>query len=159
MVDPNEDTAVTHFPAFIVNGTKCAKITPKDVYSELEYWQTSVICSVLGANPPLEGMDYLGEIGRILGIPIKTDQYTMERRMLKYARLLIDIPLDALFPDYVEVPVSYEWKPLKCTHCHMYGHLVDECRKKKKAKKVWQPVLQKEAPEIPSQPSSNQHQP
>ncbi|KAJ8420802.1 hypothetical protein Cgig2_011601 [Carnegiea gigantea] len=40
-----------------VNGTKCAKITPKDVYSELEYWQTSVICSVLGANPPLEVME------------------------------------------------------------------------------------------------------
>ncbi|KAJ8435391.1 hypothetical protein Cgig2_017668 [Carnegiea gigantea] len=91
-------------------------------------------------------MDCLGKIGSVLGIPIKTDRYTMERRMLKYARLLIDIPLDAPFLDFAEfindqdvvvrAPVNYEWKPLKCTHCHMYGHLEDECRKKHKRKVV-----------------------
>jgi len=63
-------------------------------------------------------MDCLGKIGSALGIPIKTDWCTMERRMLKYARLLIDIPLDAPFPDFVEfindqdvvvkVPMNYE---------------------------------------------------
>lgn len=102
-------------------------------------------------------MDCLGKIGSILGIPIKTDRYTMERRVLKYARLLINIPLDALFPDFVEfindqdvvrVPVSFEWKPLKCTHCHMFGHLEAKCRKKQKVQKEWRPVQQKETHEV-----------
>ena len=57
MVDPNEGTALPYFPASIANSTKCAKITPEDVHSELEYWQTSIVCSVLGANPSLEVME------------------------------------------------------------------------------------------------------
>lgn len=104
-----------------------------------------------GLNVKYWGIDSLGKIGSILGIPIKTDRYTMEKRYLQYARLLIDIPLDMEFPDYVEfvnehdilirVDIHYEWKPLKCAHCHMYGHLENECRKKDPAstKQVWRP--------------------
>ena len=43
----------------------------------------------------------------------------------------------------VRVPVHYEWKPIKCTHCQMYGHLDSECRKQNlppKTKQVWRPV-------------------
>jgi len=46
--------------------------------------------------------------------------------MLKYARLLIDIPLDSSFPDFIEFfndnelllrqQVTNEWKPVKCIH-------------------------------------------
>ena len=119
---------------------------------ELKYW----------------GMDCLGKIGSILGIPIKTDRYTMERRLLKHARLLIEIPLDAPFPDFLEfindqdvvvrVPVCFEWKPLKCAHCHMFGHLDSECRKKQKAthpQKEWRPVQQKESHGIPDPKQSD----
>ena len=31
-----------------------AKIETEDVALEIEYWQSAVICPVLGANPPLE---------------------------------------------------------------------------------------------------------
>ena len=99
------------------------------------------------------GMDSLGKIGSILGIPIKTDRYTMDKRFLRYARLLIDMPLNDPFPEFVEfvndqdvlvrIPVHYEWKPLKCSHCHMYGHLEPECRKKhppQPTKQVWRPI-------------------
>lgn len=91
-------------------------------------------------------MDSLSQIGSTLGIPLKTDKYTMEKRVLKYARLLIDIQLDASFPDHVDfvndqdvvvrILVSYEWKPLKCTYCNMYGHLDEQCRKKNQTKQV-----------------------
>lgn len=63
-------------------------------------------------------MDSLSKIGSTLGIPIKTNRYTMEKRMLKYVRLLINIQLDAVFPDYIDfvndqevivrLPVTYE---------------------------------------------------
>lgn len=70
--------------------------------------------------------------------------------MLKYARLLIDIPLDYEFPEYVEFAnekeilnrqqVQYEWKPLQCSHCHMYGHLEDQCRRKQPVRQEWRLV-------------------
>jgi len=74
--------------------------------------------------------------------------------MLKYVRLLIDMALDAPLPDFIEfindeevvirVLMSYEWKPVKCTHCKMFGHLELDCQKKNKTKLVWQPVQHKE---------------
>ena len=63
--------------------------------------------------------------------------------MLKYARLLIDIQLNADLPEFIDfindqdvvvrVPVSYEWKPLECTHCHMFGHLRDRLQEEASA--------------------------
>ncbi|KAJ8440447.1 LOW QUALITY PROTEIN: hypothetical protein Cgig2_013606 [Carnegiea gigantea] len=38
-------------------------------------------------------------------------------------------------------PVTYEWKPILCQHCKMYGHAEDQCRKKS-VKKVWRAVAQ-----------------
>jgi len=48
------------------------------------------------------GNESLSKIGSILGIPLKTDRYTGERMLIKYAHLLIDMPLDGQFPDYIE---------------------------------------------------------
>jgi len=83
----------------------------------------------------------LSKIGSSLGIPLKTDKYTKERTVIKYARLLIDIPLKGPFPDYIEFfdeeevlirqDVIYEWKPLKCSHYKMFGHEADSCKKRK----------------------------
>ena len=36
------------------------------------------------------------------GISLKTDKYTKEKSMLKYARLMVEMPLDGEFPDYIE---------------------------------------------------------
>ncbi|KAJ8441435.1 LOW QUALITY PROTEIN: hypothetical protein Cgig2_023621 [Carnegiea gigantea] len=33
--------------------------------------------------------------------------------------------------------VVYEWLPLKCDHCRMFGHTQDSCRKKEQHKKEW----------------------
>ena len=48
------------------------------------------------------GSDSLSKFGSVLGIPLKTDKYTRDRTMIKYARLLIDISLDGPFPEYIE---------------------------------------------------------
>ena len=48
------------------------------------------------------GVESLSKIGSMLGIPIKMDRYTMEKSMLRYARLLRDINLEDDFLDYIE---------------------------------------------------------
>ena len=54
MVDPDEGTSLNFILSSMVNGVKCAKIEPHDVQSEIDYWKSAVLCSVIGANPPLE---------------------------------------------------------------------------------------------------------
>ncbi|KAJ8437706.1 hypothetical protein Cgig2_008332 [Carnegiea gigantea] len=74
----------------------------------------------------------------------------MEKSALNYARFLIEMPLEGLFPDYIELPNDYdilmrqnmvfEWKPLKCTHCHVLGHSEADCRKKNTLRTKWRRV-------------------
>jgi len=78
------------------------------------------------------GMQSLSKLGSVIGIPLKTDRYTKDKTMLKYARLLVEMPLKGQFPDYIEFAneknviirqkIVYEWRPIKCTHCRMFGH-------------------------------------
>ncbi|KAJ8426870.1 LOW QUALITY PROTEIN: hypothetical protein Cgig2_033791 [Carnegiea gigantea] len=44
----------------------------------------------------------LSKLGSILGIPIKIDRYTIEKTKLQYASLLIDIPVDDAFPEFID---------------------------------------------------------
>ncbi|KAJ8431317.1 hypothetical protein Cgig2_032307 [Carnegiea gigantea] len=54
MADPDEGTSLNFVHSLMVNGVKCAKIEPQDVQSEVDCWKSAVLCSVIGANPPLE---------------------------------------------------------------------------------------------------------
>ena len=54
LVNPNEGNSLKFIPTSIINGTKCDKIMKEDVEPKVEYWKNAVLCSVLGANPPLE---------------------------------------------------------------------------------------------------------
>ena len=76
----------------------------------------------------------------MLGIPLKVDWYTKDKVMMKYTCLLVEMPLDGNVPEYIifanekdiliRQRVMYEWLPIKCTHCRMFGHTQDVCRKK-----------------------------
>jgi len=93
------------------------------------------------------GNDGLSKIGSILGIPLKIDKFTKEKMMIKYARVLIDIPLDGHFPDYIEFfneeevlirqQVHYEWKPVKCTYGKIFGHEEVNCKNKGGIRTKW----------------------
>jgi len=60
--------------------------------------------------------------------------------MIKYARLMIEMPLEGPFPEYIEFfndnevlvrqQIKHEWLPLKCTHSHMFAHEEAVCKKK-----------------------------
>lgn len=102
------------------------------------------------------GCKSVSKLGSIIGIPIKTDRYTKEKEFLSYARMMIEVPVTRPFPDTIEFindqgvlvrqKVIFEWKPTKCSHCHLFGHEVSECRKKQGIRKEWR-VVQKPLPE------------
>ncbi|KAJ8431836.1 hypothetical protein Cgig2_023480 [Carnegiea gigantea] len=51
--------------------------------------------------------------------------------------------------------VFYEWRPIKCNHCEMFGHGEQECKKKHMTKQVWVPTRQQnEEPEDHIQPNN-----
>ena len=73
--------------------------------------------------------------------------------MIEYAWVLVDMQLDGSFPKFFEFfnehdvlirqKVQYEWIPVKCLFCGMYGHEEVICKKNDGARKEWwiqQPV-------------------
>jgi len=100
----------------------------------------------------------LSKIVSLIGIPIKTDKYNREKTMLKYTRLLVEVPIDGPFPENVEFFNEHdmlicEWIPCKCAHCGMYGHTKEVCKKKNATRKEWRRVQQ---PQPPDTATSNQ---
>ncbi|KAJ8453127.1 hypothetical protein Cgig2_008011 [Carnegiea gigantea] len=93
------------------------------------------------------GADGLSKIGSVIGIPLKTDKQTMNKTYLSYVRIMIDTPLDGPFLDHVDYindkgrvirqQVKYDWQPVKYTHCTMYGHTEEQCRKKRVVRQEW----------------------
>ncbi|KAJ8419768.1 hypothetical protein Cgig2_018597 [Carnegiea gigantea] len=111
LVDPNEGTKLSFVPPQLINGIKCNRLEKSEVESETIYWQNVVLCTVLGANPPFElpgldikywGMESLSKIDSLLGIPIKTDRFAKDKLVLRYARLLVEMPIEGPFPEHIE---------------------------------------------------------
>ena len=53
----------------------------------------------------------------------------------------------------VRLQIEYEWKPIKCHHCRIYGHKDEECRKKPNVRKEWrrkpaQPIQEREEADL-----------
>ena len=109
------------------------------------------------------GMQSLSKIGSILGIHMKIDKFPKDRHVIRYARLLIEMPMEGPFPDHIDFfneegilirqPVTYEWIPIKCTHCKMLGHTEEVCKKKRVIRTEWRQVLK---PLTPSKSSKDQ---
>ncbi|XP_074300078.1 uncharacterized protein LOC141631285 [Silene latifolia] len=102
---------------------------------------------------------------------IKSDEATMQKTRLGFARVMVELKIDQKFPDsikfldekqqVIEIQIGYEWKPILCTKCKQLGHAKDTCRKGKKMiqtkpiRKEWRPVKKVEAPTV-AQPASIQ---
>ena len=54
LTDPDQGTFLKFIQSPVVNGVKCARIETTDVMPEIEQWKSAVLCSILGANPPLK---------------------------------------------------------------------------------------------------------
>ncbi|KAJ8420994.1 hypothetical protein Cgig2_023908 [Carnegiea gigantea] len=110
MIDPDEGTSLFFHRSQVVNGVKCAKIEIQDLQPEIDYWKSAILCSVLGANLPLELIE-----GFVKHNFHEYIEFVNEHNVV------------------VRQKVDYEWKPIKCGHCKMFRHNGDECRKKPQA--------------------------
>jgi len=69
-----------------------------------------------------------------------TDYYTAKRERLNYARVLVQIQInqelkdEVIFEnekgDDVGQEIHYEWRPLQCQVCKMFGHAKLNCTKR-----------------------------
>ncbi|KAJ8431637.1 hypothetical protein Cgig2_001960 [Carnegiea gigantea] len=115
------------------------------------------------------GIESLSKTGSILGIPLKTDKFTKDKPVIRYARLLVEMQIEGPFPEHIEFfnedgvllrqQVTYEWIPSKYTHCAMLGHTEDVCKKKGVIRTEWRRIQPLRAPSQPdnNQPRGEQH--
>ncbi|KAL2893488.1 Axin interactor dorsalization-associated protein A [Bienertia sinuspersici] len=92
----------------------------------------------------------LEKLTRGIGKFIKVDHTTANRDRLAYARCMVEVKMEQEFPHQVcfldehnhkqSIPITYEWRPVKCNVCHLIGHDGEQCYKKKvtSTKVVWQ---------------------
>ncbi|KAL9241981.1 hypothetical protein vseg_016029 [Gypsophila vaccaria] len=86
----------------------------------------------------------LPKIVGLVGNFVKTDQATHQKTRLGYARVMVEMKVEHLFPETLtfldekgakqQIEVHYEWKPITCTLCKGKGHQVGDCRKKTQQK-------------------------
>uniref|UniRef100_A0A803Q2T4 DUF4283 domain-containing protein n=1 Tax=Cannabis sativa TaxID=3483 RepID=A0A803Q2T4_CANSA len=87
------------------------------------------------------GKKNLSALVSTIGKPIMADKVTLQRSMIKYARVLVDVEIKDEPPktisfvnekeQLVEQPIEYEWLPTKCAACDLLGHTVVNCNKGK----------------------------
>lgn len=92
-------------------------------------------------------------IASFLGKPLLADDITLKKTRLSFARIFVEIDLDFSFlssiPSLIDgkfsfdLPVEYQWKPLKCENCKVFGHTIKNCTRNLKirwaAKKAIKP--------------------
>ncbi|XP_026437822.1 uncharacterized protein LOC113336042 [Papaver somniferum] len=90
--------------------------------------------------------DGLSIIVSYLGRPIMMDNQTLNRTRMSYAQVCVELDVNFDFPTSIPVvvdgtkkftvEVEYSWKPPRCTHCHVFGHILNGCVKLKIEKVV-----------------------
>ncbi|XP_057831869.1 uncharacterized protein LOC131042571 [Cryptomeria japonica] len=84
--------------------------------------------------------DIFSLVASQLGKPVGPSRQTMEKKVITYARVCVEIDLNKPLPDSIEIrlgssswiqQLDYETLPFRCRFCHEYGHLQRVCPKSK----------------------------
>ncbi|KAJ8426029.1 hypothetical protein Cgig2_021635 [Carnegiea gigantea] len=57
LFNPKDGAKLKYITTQSINSISCAKIEAKNVASEIQYWNSVVLCCLLGVNPPFEVID------------------------------------------------------------------------------------------------------
>ena len=86
------------------------------------------------------GQNCLTKIVSQIGRYVKVDNATMKRERLQYARVQVEVEVSQEFPEEIvfenemgvdtTVSVRYDWKPIYCNGCKVFGHKDDDCRRR-----------------------------
>lgn len=92
-------------------------------------------------DPKYWGLTSLSKLASLLRIPIMADKNTMQKNMVNYATVIVEMPILKKIPSYIIVDdekgiiqqqrVDFEHKPAIYEKCKKYGHEVKNCNKKK----------------------------
>lgn len=92
------------------------------------------------------GEKCLRKIVGSMGAFIHADRATLNRDKLLFARVQVETLLKQSLPEELKfhdgngvlrvVTIGYEWKPIVCDHCKLFGHSSQDC-KRIKGKKIW----------------------
>lgn len=95
------------------------------------------------------GRDSLSKLASQLGRPVEMDLVTKQKEQANFARVRVRMRIGISLQEQVTYlddadrviiqPVEYEWKPVTCSKCLMFGHLETECRTKKVVTQKWVP--------------------
>ncbi|XP_060962288.1 uncharacterized protein LOC115695747 [Cannabis sativa] len=110
------------------------------------------------------GKKNLSALVSTIGKPIMADKVTLERSMIKYARVLVDVEIKDEAPrtiafanekkQLIEQPVEYEWLPTECAACDLLGHLISNCNKGKPV--AWKKKQQGDKPKAVEKAAENE---
>ena len=82
----------------------------------------------------------LSKLASVIGILIMADKNTIEKPMVNYDRVLIDVPIMDKGPKHIhfddekgiiqQQEILSKWEPMIYTDCKKYGHQTNLCKKK-----------------------------
>ncbi|XP_074290286.1 uncharacterized protein LOC141617016 [Silene latifolia] len=110
--------------------TKITKVSVKTV---------PIWIKLVGLDLKFWGAKCLEKLASIVGKFIRIDDLTIERTLLGFARVMVEVTIDQQFPDKIKfedelgqevtVLVEYDWLPITCMKCKGIGHSAAQCRK------------------------------
>lgn len=91
----------------------------------------------------------LSKIASILGKPLYTDNTTVTKSKVAFARVCVEVGMDNSRPSHIQFineyrklevqAVEYEWIPPSCNLCSRFGHDLNHCPQQKVDLKEWRP--------------------
>ncbi|XP_074274081.1 uncharacterized protein LOC141597513 [Silene latifolia] len=128
--------------------------------SKVSVKKVPIWVKLVGLDLKFWGAKCLEKLAGLVGRFIKIDDTTIEKSLLGFARLMIEVEIDQVFPNQivfedelgaeVRVSVEYDWLPITCQKCKGIGHNTSNSRKKElrnrrvvsqPLKQVWKPKL------------------
>ncbi|XP_074283243.1 uncharacterized protein LOC141607794 [Silene latifolia] len=111
---------------------------PNVKISKVSVATVPIWAKLVGLDLKFWGSNCLGKLAGLIGKFVKIDELTTERRLLGYARVMVEVEVDKSYPDKfqfedengqeVTVLVEYDWLHIACLKCKGVGHKDVQCR-------------------------------
>ncbi|XP_074309059.1 uncharacterized protein LOC141643690 [Silene latifolia] len=113
---------------------------PNDRISKVKVKSVPIWVKLVGLDLKFWGAKCLEKLASLIGKFVRIDDLTVERTLLGFARVLVEVEIDQKFPTRIEfedelgkdihVAVEYDWLPITCDKCKGIGHAATMCRRK-----------------------------
>ncbi|XP_074278384.1 uncharacterized protein LOC141601975 [Silene latifolia] len=135
--------------------------------SKISVKKVPIWIKLVGLDLKFWGAKCLEKISGLLGHFVRIDDSTLEKSLLGFARIMVEVEIDQKIPSQimfvdelgkeVRVDVEYDWLPITCQKCNGIGHTTADCRRaelrrrrfqKPPVKQVWKPKFGGSGPSV-----------